>query len=373
MNRHIRVLHVVGRMNRGGAETWLLQMARAMVGEDVRFDFLVHNPEPGAYDAELRSLGCRIIPCPIDRTRVGYAQRLARILSEYGPFDVVHSHVHHFSGVVLAIARLLGIPIRIAHSHNAPETSGLAPTRRLYLAATEVLLRRSATAGLSVSEVAATSLFGPQWRRDPRWRIQYCSIDVERYRTDASRSTVREALALDPGSLVVGHVGRFDRQKNHTFLVDVFLEVKRLRADAQLVLVGDGPLRPRIEDYVLARGLTDSVSFLGLRSDIAELMACAMDVFVMPSLHEGLPLVTLEAQSTGLPMVLANTITAELVAVPELVRWHSLQDGPNVWATTIVEHALSGHVSQEAASAKMLQSPFSLRTGVAALRTSYGL
>lgn len=372
MMRPMRVLHVVGRMNRGGAETWLLQVARSMVGGDVRFDFLVHNPEPGAYDEELRSLGCRLIPCPID-SAIGYTRRLSRVLTNLGPFDVVHSHVHHFSGLVLAVAKRHRVPVRIAHSHAAADSATTSPVRRMYLAVTEALVRHSATAGLAVSGGAATSLFGKHWRRDSRWRIQYCSIDVARYRTSTSRSAVRAALALNPGSLVVGHVGRFDRQKNHRYLLDVFAAVRTLRPDAHLLLVGDGPLRPEIQRVASARGLAEFVSFLGSRGDVAELMASAMDVLVMPSLFEGLPLVALEAQATGLPMVLADTITTELEVIPELVRWHSLQDGPDTWAASIVAQGAAPRLPHDDAIRRMLAGPFSIDAGIAALRQVYGL
>lgn len=368
----IRVLHVVGQMNRGGYETWLLQLARVMVGRDITFDFLVHNTEPGAYDDELRALGCRIIPCRLDRFGAGFARRLAHVFRERGPFDVVHSHAHHFSGIVLAVARLCGVPIRIAHSHAASESAQVRLSRRAYLAVTELLIRGNATAGIAVSEGAADSLFGKGWRRDPRWHIQYCSIDVERYRTHVSRAAVRKALSISPTSFVVGHVGRFARQKNHRFLVDVFSEVKAVRSDAQLVLIGDGPLNGDIRNYVSARRLADSVHFLGLRSDVAELMACAMDVFVMPSLFEGLPIVALEAQAAGLPMVLADTITAELEVIPELVRWHSLSESPAAWASTAVAIG-QARVPQDQSLPKMLRSPFSLDTGAARLRATYGL
>lgn len=373
MTKRVRVLHVVGRMNRGGVETWLLQVARAMVGVDVQFDFLVHNPEPGAYDPELRSLGCRIIPCPMGGRPLSYLRRLSRILAEAGPFDVVHSHVHHFSGIVLAVAKRQGVRVRIAHSHTAPGNTDASALRRLYLAGTEFLVRRRATIGLSASALAAESLFGKRWKDDRRWRIQYCSIDVERYVARASRPSVRAELGIEPDCVVMGHVGRFTVAKNHEFLVSVFAELKTLRSDAQLLLVGDGELLPVIQRLVASQGLADSVRFLGSRGDVAELMASAIDVLVMPSLHEGLPLVALEAQATGLPMVLADTITPELEIIPQLIRRHSLREDPSVWASTVLQLARAGHHPQGDAIDRMLASPFSMTTGIAALRRVYGL
>ena len=114
----IRVLHVVGAMNRGGVETWLMHLVRRYQGTRVRTDILVHTDEPAAYDAELLEHGCRILRCPLVRRPIRYGHAVKRLLREHGPYDVVHSHVHHFSGYVLRLARKAGVPVRIAHSHN---------------------------------------------------------------------------------------------------------------------------------------------------------------------------------------------------------------------------------------------------------------
>ncbi len=174
--RSIRILHVVSGMNRGGIETWLMHILRHIDRDHFQIDFLVHTTQPCAYDNEIRALGSKIIPCLHPSQPWLYAHNFKRILREYGSYDIVHSHVHHFSGYVLRLAQQAGVPTRIAHSHN--DTSSLQAKaglyRQLYLALMKRYIARYATAGLGASHKAVVALFGSVWETDPRWRTLYC-------------------------------------------------------------------------------------------------------------------------------------------------------------------------------------------------------
>src|SRR5271157_154375 len=124
----IRILHVVGSMDRGGVETWLMNVLRHIDRDRFRMDFLVHTNQPAAYDAEVQSLGARILRCPATRHPIRYARRFLKIAKQFGPFDVLHSHVHDYSGYVVWLGRLAGVPIRISHSHNDTRTVRAAAT-----------------------------------------------------------------------------------------------------------------------------------------------------------------------------------------------------------------------------------------------------
>lgn len=370
----IRVLHVLGGLNRGGIETWLLHILRHVDRGAFRMDFVVHTENPCAYDDEARALGSGIYPCPHPRRPRQYARDFKRILRERGPYDVVHSHVHHYSGHVLRLARQADVPVRIAHSHNdtSPMQAQAGVLRRAYLALMQRWIDRHATVGLAASGKAAAALFGSSWHADPRWRVLFYGVDLASFQ-DAARSTaVREELNIPQNAFVVGHVGRFDHQKNHPFLVEIFAELARRDPRALLLLVGQGALRPDIEKKVAAEGLSDRVIFAGVRPDVPRLMMGAMDVFLLPSWHEGLPVVLVETQAAGLPSVISDVIAEEATLVEPLMRRVSLSQPPSAWADEILA-ARNATAVVPPARARLLveQSPLNVRASVRHLETVY--
>lgn len=334
----LRILHVVGGMVRGGIETWLMHILRHIDRDRFQMDFLVHTTQPCAYDDEVRALGSKIIPCPHPQRPWIYGPNFKQILRELGPYDIVHSHVHHYSGFVLRIARQAGVPVRIAHSHidTSSHEAKAGLNRRLYLALMKWWIARHATVGLGASCKASADLFGPSWETDPRLRVLYSSIDLNPFRNIVDSVAVRAEFGIPADAFVIGHVGRFCEQKNHVFLVDIAAEVAKREPKMRLLLVGDGSLRPGIEQKVVQMGLADRVIFAGGRSDVPRLMLSAMDVFVLPSLYEGLPVVGIEAQAAGLPLILSDVITEEVDQVKPLVRRISLSQPAFVWADAVL-------------------------------------
>mgnify|MGYP005845687543 CR=1 FL=1 len=372
--KEIRVLHVVGGMNRGGVETWLMHVLRNIDRDQLQMDFLVHTTQPCAYDDELRSLGSKIIPCLYPSHPLRYAYNFRRVFNEYGPYDKVHSHVHHFSGYVLYLAKQVGVPVRIAHSHN--DTSMVQTRagwlRQGYLKLMRQLLERYATHGLAASRKAAAALFGSNWQSNPRWQLLYYGIDLLPFHMVLDRVTVRTELHIPTNALVLGHVGRFVEQKNHTFLIDIMAKVVRHKPDTHLLLVGDGPLRPAIEAKVAQVGLSRHVTFAGLRADVPRLMMGAMDVFVLPSLYEGLGLVLIEAQAAGLPCVFSDVVPEEVDIVKPLVQRLSLLQAPAEWSAAILAlQKNSSSISQLTALQQIEQSRFNIWTSVHHLESIY--
>lgn len=370
----MRILSVVGGMNRGGTETWLRALLRHMQRRSFQMDFLVHTTQKGAYDDEILSLGGKIIPCLHPRKPWVYARNFKSILRDHGPYDIVHSHVHHFSGFVLRLAQQAGVSCRIAHSHLDTTLSQAQAGffRRSYLALMQQWVNSYATAGLAASKKAATALFGPDWQTDPRWRVLYCGIDLEPFKSAPTPQSIRSGLGIPPDTFVIGHVGRFFEQKNHAFLVDIAKEIAKCEKKFALMLIGDGPLRPAIASRFDQAGLADKVIFLGLRDDVPRLMLGAMDVFLFPSLFEGLGLVLVEAQAAGLPCVISDVVPEEADVVPELVRRLSLSQPAFTWAEAVLSaRRFKDRITQPQALGIIEQSPFNILISVRELESVY--
>jgi len=366
----IRVLHVLGAMNRGGVETWLMHLIRHVDRQKYHMDFLVHTDQSAVHDAELKSLGARVLPCPSIRNPIQYAKRFLDIASQFGPFDVLHSHVHHFSGYVTWLGSKAGIPVRISHSHNDTSVVNARASyvRKAYLSATRWLLTKYSTCRLAASKPAASALFGPNWTRDERVKILSYGVDLKPFAQPVDRAAVRSEFGFCASNVVFGHVGRFDEQKNHAFLGKIAAEIANREPEARFLLVGDGPLRPSIESQFTHAGIGRRAVFAGSRPDVARLMNGAMDAFLFPSLYEGLGIVLIEAQAAGLPTIMSDSIPAEAIIVPGLVITCALDESPSHWAEAALDH------SQHRASgtlADVERSPFNITASLEALMHIY--
>ncbi len=369
----LRILHVLACMNRGGVEVWLMHMLRHIDRERFRMDFA--TSQPGEFDDEIRSLGSQVHRTASPRNPRAFARSLQGILSDGGPYDVVHSHLHYFSGYVLRVAARAGVPARIAHSHNdttAAET-GAGFLRRRYLSLTQSWISRYATHGLACSGLAAKDLFGENWSLDRRWKIIFYSMPFAPFaEVVTDRGRIREDLGIPRDAWVLGHVGRFFEQKNHMFLINVLAEAARRNPNLCLLLVGDGPLRPAIESRVEQLQLCKRVVFAGVRPDVPLLMRNAMDGLLFPSLHEGSPLALVEAQAAGLPCVVSDTIAVEATVVGELVSRRSLSEPISAWVRSIEEMPLvRTTVTPDRALQAVEDSPFEVSRGVLELQSVY--
>ncbi len=329
-----RVLVILGGLNRGGAETWMIQVAKRLRNTDIRFDFLVHADGPFDYQADAESVGARVIPCKGLHFPPLYAWNLMSILKRYGPYQVVHSHVHYFSGVPLLVGAIVGVPVRMVQCHldTRHEDAQANSFRRVYTGLMKRLIWHSATVGTAVSNNAASALFPPDWSQRTKWRIMLLGIDTEPFESPISAESLRRELGIPPDVLVVGHVGRFEAQKNHSFLLQVAAEYLKLTPTAVFLLVGDGPLRADIESEVRLLGIGENVKCVGVRKDVPALMRGVMDLFVLPSLFEGLPLVLLETQAAGLPCLLSDNIAEDSDLAPGLIHRLPLTASAVAWA-----------------------------------------
>jgi glycosyltransferase involved in cell wall biosynthesis len=369
-----RILHVVGAMNRGGVETWLMHVLRNVDRKRYQFDFLVHDPRPGAYDDEVRSLGSQIIPCLGYQKPWRYARNFKRLLKQHGPYDVIHSHVHHYSGFVLRLAHQVNVPVRIAHSHNdtrrIQEAAGHA--RKLYYYVMKKWLRQHSLVWFAASQLAAHSLFGLDARMVTQ--VVYYGLDFSPFRIPVSRQKTRAQLGIPADAVVIGHVGRFVEQKNHRFILEVAREAILLHGNTYVLLVGDGPLRPFIRQYAAELDISEKVITTGVRPDVAGLMMGAMDLFFLPSLYEGLGIVLVEAQAAGLPCVISDVIPGEAEVVDGLVRRLSLAEPAEKWAEELLrakESTATRSSTRKAAVDLVERSIFSLSNCLEQLENVY--
>jgi len=368
-HRPLRVLHVLGTLKPGGTQTWLLQLLREADRSRLAMDFLVTD---GWEDPRVLALGAKIVTCPQPHRPWVYAKDFWRILRAHGPYDVVHGHVHHYTGWVLTIAALAGVPVRISHSHGdtSSDDAKSSAARRLYLAMMQSLMRQSATAGFACSTEAGAALYGRRWQQDRRWSVLPCGIDLDPFHAPA-RTSLRDELSIPCSSFVVGHVGRFVELKNHSFLIDI-AQAAAGHGSLHFLLVGDGELRPEIEQRVTERGLNKMFTFAGMRDDVPDLMRRVMDAFVLPSRREGLPVVLVEAQAAGLPCLVSDTVSSESKAVEGLVFWESLGSSPEAWAKRLLAlRRDQSDSSREVAWRALEGGPFDIRSNLEILDAYY--
>lgn len=305
MAEPIRVLHVVTHMNRGGLETMIMNYYRHIDRNKIQFDFLTHRDRKKDYDDEIQSLGGRIYHLPplnpLDKK--GYLKKLDDFFREHPEYKIVHSHLDCMSAYPLRAAKKYGVPVRIAHSHNTSQERNLKYLIKLY---SRSLIPKYATDLYACGEEAGKWMF-----KNRPFVVMRNAIDAQKfvYNSEIAKQK-KEELGIED-EFVLGHVGRFNLQKNHEFLINIFNEVCKQKENAVLLLVGTGELEEKIHEKVRNLGLNEKVMFLGVREDIPELMQ-AMDVFVFPSLFEGLPVTLVEAQAAGLPCVVSETITKEI-------------------------------------------------------------
>lgn len=329
----VRILQVVTIMNRGGLETMLMNYYRKLEHSKIQFDFIVHRTEKGHYDDEILRLGGKIYRMP--QIRPGnyrlYFKQLGDFFADHPEYKVVHSHINENSSFVLRAAKRAGVPCRIAHSHLSDLGLDLKLPFRLYA---RFSMKDNPNQYFACSKNAGQWLFGRKISKSKEITVLNNAVNVEEFRySEKVRSEIRDEIQAG-NRLVLGHIGRFNKQKNHDFLIDVFKAVHEKRPDALLVMVGDGHLRPAIEKKVADLGLSSNVRFLGIREDISKLMQ-GFDLFLFPSLFEGLPVVLVEAQAAGLNCIVSDSITSE-TDVSGRIQFVSLKEHPSAWADKIL-------------------------------------
>lgn len=334
MSKPIRVLHILQRMEAGGTQALLMNIYRKIDREKVQFDFLVVYKEKQFYDEEIKSLGGHVYKLSFreDLNLIKFQRDLDHFFNNHHEYKIVHCHAYTFGYFCLKAAKQAGVPVRIAHSHNSETVHDIKYFPKLFM---QRLFTLNTTDLFACSEEAGKYLF-----KDKPFQVLKNAIDSQKFIAhEKDRLEIQSELGLVKDRFVVGHVGRFHTQKNHDFLIDVFVEIKKKKPNAVLILVGTGPLEEKIQSKVAYKGLTQSVKFLGNRKDM-NLVFQAMDVFIFPSLFEGLGIVAIEAQAAGVPTVCSDGLPPETDITP-LYKKLSIDDGAKKWADVAIEMALN--------------------------------
>jgi len=328
----IRVLHVFGGLGTGGTESLIMSWYRSIDREKIQFDFLVRSPDNN-YLAEIEALGGRVFYTSSFPRYFLKNYRETKAILARKEWSVIHVHGNAaIYTLPLKLAKKFGYPCRIMHSHNVKAQKSVFSLIHM---CSRKQLSRTATHRLACSSAAGKWMFG-----NKSCQVFHNAIDVTAYGFDPEiRQVIRKTCGLEE-KFVVGHVGRLAAQKNHGFLLETFKAFRSHRPDSVLMLVGDGELEPEVKAKAEELGILDSVLFMGRRSDVGSLMS-AMDLFVLPSLYEGLGIVLVEAQCNGLPCLVSREACHEEVKVyPELLSVLPLSAGENVWAEHIQKISL---------------------------------
>lgn len=363
MKTPIHVLHVLGGVGLGGAESRIMDLYRQMDREQIQFDFLVHDSavkngfrdagqtgdaatqqgknneyvrKPQFYDEEIQSMGGHIYVLPKFKVYnyFSYRKAVKAFFAAHREFRVVQGHMTSTAGIYLPIAKKAGIPVTVAHARNAGVVKGLKGLATRFFRRG---LAKKADYCFACSALAGQDVFGGEAMNAGRVKIIHNAVDVDRFSyNEKARQETRAQLGISD-ELVLGHVGRFEYQKNHPYLLDVFAAVCRERPDARLLLLGDGEDRAAMEEKSRQLGVADRVHFLGNRGDVARFYQ-AMDIFLLPSFFEGLPGVLVEAQAAGLRCLVSDTVTGEAKAT-DLVTYLSIGEPPARWAKEILKQA----------------------------------
>ena len=342
MGQPVRILHILGNTQLGGAESRIMDLYRHMDRSVVQFDFVVHSKEEGYFNEEIRKLGGRIFRVP--RFRVlnyfSYCRAWKKLLQEHrdadgrSEFHMIQGHMTSTAAIYLPIARKCGIETTIAHARSAGVDKGLKGILTRFLRRN---LSKKADYLFTCSELAGISVFGKKAVEQGRTRFLPNAIDCQKFAPDPLvREKIRRELGIE-NCYVIGHVGRFHYAKNHEYLLRVFAElVKRKTRDYVLLLLGEGSGMEDIRILSRELGLGDKVYFLGNKSNVNDYYQ-AMDYFVYPSRFEGMPGTIVEAQTAGLRCLMSDTICKEVIAT-ELVTTRSIREDPGLWADEIEQH-----------------------------------
>ncbi|MFD0961662.1 glycosyltransferase family 1 protein [Paenibacillus chungangensis] len=333
MPNPIRILQVFAEMNRGGAETMIMNLYRNMDRSKIQFDFIVHTEDKCAFDDEIYKLGGKIFRVPAYKgtNHSLYLKSWHFYFKKHPEYKIIHGHVRSTASIYLRTAKKYGL-ITIAHSHSTSSGNGLSAIAKNIL---QYPIRHVADYFFACTKTAGEWLFGKRICKKENFNILKNAIDAKRFvYNNVVRNRVRNELRVED-KFVIGHVGRFHYSKNHQFLIDIFKNVHEKDENAILLLVGEGELQDTIRMRVCNLGLDNNVIFTGVRSDIPELFQ-AMDMFVFPSVYEGLGIVLIEAQASGLSCVVADTIPKEALITGN-VEQVSLSKSPDVWAKAIFQ------------------------------------
>lgn len=321
-------------MDKGGAETMIMNYYRNIDRSKVQFDFAVHRTKTGAYDDEIKSLGGKIYYFPAVRpwTFGEYKRKISQFLDEHPEYRIIHSHCQELSYYFYKIAQKKGVPYIITHSHNASMLWDYAAPLRIYW---RKRMFKYINIYFTCGKGAAIHYYGKELAK--KATLMPNAIDVEKFRFNKDwRKDKRNELGIDDKTFVVAHIGRFTPQKNHPFLLKIFKTFTEKYPNSVLVLVGGEDKDGKFRTFAKNNGIKDKVKIIGSRSDISQLLS-AFDCIVMPSLFEGVSVAMIEEQASGIPLITSTNVPKE-VGLLKSTEFYSLKANVSDWVDAISKY-----------------------------------
>ncbi len=346
-----------------GVEAVVMNYYSNIDRDKIQFDFIFDSDSKDVPEQEIKKMGGKIIYIPPYQKIFKYQKELIKTLKE-GNYKIVHSHINVLSVFSLRAAKKAGVPIRIAHSHST--TNRVEFKKNVVKCMLRPFVKLYATHYFACTEHAGKWMFGERALSDKKIFIMNNAISIDDFKFDDNyRKNMRRELGIDNNRKVIGHVGRFVEQKNHEYVIDIFNNVKKQDEDAILLLIGQGPLQSSIKKQVESYGLNDSVFFLGQRSDVNKLYS-VMDIFIFPSIYEGLGMAVIEAQTAGCKCVVSNNVPRE-VKLTELVKFVDLKER-NTW---IEECKVCGNLNRLGIDLRNIEKKYDIKSQVTNLENIY--
>ena len=332
MNKEpIRIGMIMGKWVGGGVEAVIMNYYRHIDRNKIQFDFICDEDSTCIPRKEIESLGGKVIICPPYQKLNKYIKFLKRLFKENN-YKIVHSNINTLSVFPLYAAKKAGVPIRIAHSHST--SNKVEWKKNIVKSVLKPFSTKYANCFFACTEHAARYQFGNKMYDSGEVTIINNAIDLDKFKyNEKIRKEIRKELQIKDNVVVIGHIGRFIPQKNHTFLIDVFNEYHKKEPNSVLLLIGQGPLVNDIKNKVESLKLNDSVKFLGQKNNIND-MYQAMDAFILPSIYEGLGMVLIEAQANGLPCY-ASTEVPMVAKVTDKINFIGLKEPIKIWVLNI--------------------------------------
>ena len=338
MNKPIIVLHVVGRLDIGGAESRIMDLYRNIDREKVQFHFVQHTKDRCAFEEEIECLGGKVYNIPRFNVKNYFAYKRAwkKLFQEHSEIKAVHGHMTSTAAIYLPIAKKAGISITIAHARSAGVDPGLKGKITRFLRKN---LYQKCDYRFTCSKLAGEAVFGNQEDENKKARFIPNAIETDRFKFDKEiRDNIRKELKIED-KFVIGHVGRFAHMKNHKYMLQILEQCVRMETGKKLpetviMFLGDGSLKEEIRQQAADMGMESRVLFMGNKRDAYRYYQ-AMDYFLLPSLYEGLPGTAIEAQASGLPGMMSDTVTEEAI-VTDLLKMRSIEEDPVLWAEEIM-------------------------------------
>jgi len=364
-----RILHVVGGMDRAGAETMLMNLYRKLDRENYQFDFVYFREAKCDYDDEIIALGGRIFRVSIGGNPISRTLRLKKLIEQKAPFYAVHCHMLFSNALHILAAKFANINMRISHSHNTSDVNSKSKTGRAYQNISKKIMAKYSTHFIACGQQAGEFLFP----NVPNINYLLNAIDVESFSENriTNRDFLRSELNVDNDTIIITQIGRLAPVKNHNFTIEFAKHLKNNQQKFKIVIVGAGNLKEELQSKIKDLDLENEVLFLGVRSDIPNILA-GTDIMLMPSFHEGFPVVLVETQASGVPSLIADTISSEVELGMRMVQFLSLDDSFETWENKLKELVNKKDVAANIRLDVLSEKGFNINKSIKTLEAIYG-